>query len=120
VIGQAIHQLKSKNPRAVTESLTELPSNYLQAYSIPAEVPVSLHRRRLRERGYKQSELLTRKLGTLTGQPVEAGYLVRNRHIYAQTPAKSIAERRHNVAGAFILKSGGAASVRDLTIAREV
>lgn len=132
--------------------MAELLGNYLTAHPIPGEVlvPVPLHRKRLRERGYNQSELLARELGNLIRLPVMADCIFRNRHTPTQTIASSIIERRSNVASAFTcrkynlqnkeivliddvatsgatlnacaatLKSAGAASVWGLTIAREV
>ena len=151
-IKQAIYQLKYKNLRAIAEPLAELLSNYIATHPVPGEVlvPVPLHRKRLRERGYNQSELLTRELGKLIRLPVMTDCISRNRHTPTQTIATSIVERRSNVASAFTcrkhnlqnkeiiliddvatsgatlnacaatLKAAGAASVWGLTIAREV
>jgi ComF family protein len=66
-------------------------------------VPVPLHPRRRRERGYNQSELLARELGARTGLEVAARALVRR----VDTPPQaglSAAGRRRNVAGAFAVR----------------
>lgn len=151
VIRQAVHQLKYNNLRHIADSLAGLLDDYLSANPIPGEVlvPVPLHSRRLRERGYNQSHLLAKKLCKLTGLPVVADYISRKRQASPQTKTASVSQRRSNVAGAFIchgnlkgrkviliddvatsgatldacaatLKSTGAASVWGLTIAREV
>lgn len=152
VTRQAIHQLKYKNLRAIAPTLAELLGNYLDAHPIPGEilVPVPLHRIRLRERGYNQSELLARKLGGIIGLPVIADCIIRRKNNPPQTRATSVDKRRSNVADAFTcrnhslknkkiiliddvatsgatlnacaatLKTAGAVSVWGLTLAREV
>jgi ComF family protein len=63
-------------------------------------VPVPLHPRRTRERGYNQSELLARHLGELVGVPVDGRVLRRVRHTDQQAHLGA-AERKINVRGAF-------------------
>ena len=65
-----------------------------------AVVPVPLHARRERERGYDQGVLLAGTLGRLTGKPVYAGALRRIRYTEQQTRLTA-AKRRDNVRGAF-------------------
>jgi ComF family protein len=152
VIREAILQLKYRNLRALSETLAELLSDYLSTSPLPGEVlvPVPIHRKRLRERGYNQSSLLAQKLGKLVGLPVIDDSLSRQRHALPQTQSKTVAERRNNVAGAFTcrdqrlkgrqilliddvatsgatlnacataLKAAGAISVWGLTLAREI
>jgi ComF family protein len=100
---QAIHQLKYRNLRAIAEPLAELLNDYLATYPIPGEVlvPVPLHQKRLRERGYNQSSLLAKALGKLTNLPVVEDCLIRQRHAPPQARSTTVEERRSNVAGAF-------------------
>ena len=152
VIRRAIHQLKYYNLKAISPCLAELLANYLQSNPLPAEVvvPVPLHPRRSRERGYNQSSLLARDLGKLTNLPVIEGCLLRIKQAQPQVRTSNIEERRKNVANAFAcrddrvndkqvilvddvctsgatlescaaaLKSKGAISVWGLTLAREI
>jgi ComF family protein len=152
VIRQAIHQLKYRNLRAITGTLAELLGDYLATNPVPGEVlvPVPIHQKRLRERGYNQSELLSRELGRIIKLPVMADCLTRQKHSLPQARTTSISERWSNVAAAFAcydhrlkdkqiiliddvatsgatldacataLKTAGASSVWGLTIAREV
>jgi ComF family protein len=152
VIRQAIHQLKYSNLRAITGALAELLSDYLTVQPVPGEVliPVPLHRKRLRERGYNQSQLLAMELGRLVKLPVVADCLTRQRHSPPQARTASVSQRWSNVAAAFIcrdhrlkakqviiiddvttsgatldacaaaLKTAGASSVWGLTLAREI
>lgn len=77
--------------------------DYLVNNPISGEVlvPVPLHPKRLRERGYNQSRLLARELGKLIKLPVVDDCLIRHRSDSSQARAATVAERRRNVAGAF-------------------
>jgi ComF family protein len=148
---QAIHELKYRQLKAVAVPLGKLLADFLRTYPLPADVlvPVPLHPKRLRERGYNQAALLARELGRLAGLPVEEGWLLRQRDTLTQATAASAAQRRSNVRDAFscsreldgervlliddvsttgatldacasALKASGAGSVWGLTVAREL
>lgn len=73
-------------------------------------IPVPLHRRRLRARGFNQSELLARAASRALGVPIATRRLGRQR----DTPAQSglpAAARRGNVRGAFRCRPIGGAHV---------
>ena len=152
VMRQAIHQLKYRNLRALALPLAKLLSDYLVTNPVPGEVlvPVPLHQKRLRERGYNQSRLLAQELGKLINLPVVDDCLIRQRHAPPQAKTSTVDERRSNVAGAFacrnhnlrdkqvlliddvstsgttldacaaVIKAAGATSVWGLVLAREV
>ena len=103
VMRQAIHQLKYRNLRTLAAPLARLLNDYLNTSPVPGEVlvPVPLHRKRLRERGYNQSSLLARELGKLTSLPVVDNCLIRQRHAPPQTRTSTVDERQSNVADAF-------------------
>jgi ComF family protein len=67
-------------------------------------VPVPLHRARMRERGYNQSDLLAKGLGQALGFPVGAA-LTRVRVTKTQTRL-GLEDRNANVAGAFAVRKG--------------
>ena len=92
VTRQAIHQLKYKNLRALAAPLVQLLNDYLITNPIPGEVlvPVPLHGRRLRERGYNQSSLLARGLGKLTHLPVVNDCLIRQRSTLPQARTTTV------------------------------
>lgn len=149
---EAVHQLKYRNLRAIAPLLAHLLRGYLNESPLPGEiiVPVPLHQKRLRERGYNQSFLLARELGKRRGLPVIPDCLIRLRHVLPQARTANVAERRQNVAGAFAcrderlrgkavlliddvatsgatldacaaaLKEAGAVSVWGLVLAREI
>jgi ComF family protein len=152
VLRQAIHRLKYGGFKSLALPLAHLLTQQVENRPLPAEVlvPVPLHPRRLRERGYNQSGLLAQELGRLTAIPVEEDTLVRHRNSRAQVKTSDSEERRSNVLGAFdcrgeklkgrrilliddvcttgatlnscaiALKKAGASSVWGLALAREV
>ena len=103
VVREAVHQLKYRNLRTLVPSLTELLNDYAQTLNIPADVlvPVPLHRKRIRERGYSQSLLLARELSRLNGLPVVDNCLIRQKNTPPQARTSTVEERRDNVVGAF-------------------
>ena len=106
VMREAVHQLKYKNIRALAAPLARLLCDYLITNPLPGEVlvPVPLHPRRLRERGYNQSSLLAKQLGKLIELPVVDDCLVRQKHTPPQARTLTVAERQKNVAEAFICR----------------
>jgi ComF family protein len=108
VIRKAVHEFKYRNLRAIARQLASLLSNYLvTADSMPGDVlvPVPLHSKRLRERGYNQSFLLAKELSNLTGLPVNDTCLERNVYNVPQAKTRNVEERRLNVIGIFTCKN---------------
>lgn len=63
-------------------------------------IPMPLHPKRLRERGYNQSEYIARGISDITGIPVDTTHVTRTRN----TPKQALQdgdERKRNVADAF-------------------
>ena len=103
VIRAAVHSFKYRNVRAAAPCLGRLLAKYLAVNPLPGGllVPVPMHPRKLRQRGYNQAYLLARELGKATGLPVEEKLLHRTRNTPAQVQAVSRRERIENLAGAF-------------------
>ncbi len=103
---EAIQRFKYGSETQLTSSLgtllssfaIELVPNPLTADSLT--VPVPLHIRRLRERGFNQSLLLAKVVATDLGTQLDYLSLVRIRHTRAQTGLRK-EERRKNVKDAF-------------------
>jgi ComF family protein len=152
VIRGAIYQLKYDYIRALAVPLGRLLCDFFLSNPIEGEVlvPVPVHKRRLKERGYNQSALLAGELSRLLNLPLMTDSLVRVRHTRPQVRTAGGAERFDNVDGAFkclgnglehrkivlvddvstsgatldacaqAIKAAGAASVWGLTLAREI
>jgi len=105
---EAIHQLKYRSLKVLAPPLARLLHDYLAANPVRGEilVPVPLHRKRLRERGYNQSSLLARELGKLINLPVADDCLVRQWHALPQARTATVEERWSNVANAFTCLGG--------------
>ena len=104
---QAIHHLKYNHSRDLAGPLGEMLARFWQQTPLAAEVivPVPLHARRLRERGYNQSQLLAQELARATGLPVVSDALQRVKYTVSQTQLDGD-QRRQNVAGAFLCREG--------------
>jgi competence protein ComFC len=103
VIRRAIHELKYRNLRTLAPALAGCLYDYLKENLVPGDVlmPVPLHRKRQRERGYNQSALIARELGRLSGLPVVTDCLIRRSHTLAQARSAGVNERKKNVSNAF-------------------
>ena len=108
VIRQAIHELKYRNLRAIAGLFAQWLNDYLTSNPVPGEVlvPVPLHHKRLKERGYNQSSLLAQELVKLTNLPMVDDCLIRHRHSPPQARTATVDERRINVASAFSCRDG--------------
>jgi ComF family protein len=149
---EAIHQLKYKNLRSLAKPLAAILKDYWIQRPLPGQmlVPVPLHSKRLKERGYNQSGLLACELSKLIHIPVVDSCLIRTEYFLPQAKTASVEERRRNVKQSFAccnsslqntrviliddvatsgatldacaaaLKSSGVLSVYGLVIAREI
>ena len=99
---KAIHRFKYEGRRPLAKPLADLLADRLAVDGPAGELVawVPLHPRRLRERGYNQSELLAGELARRFGLPSGPGRLLRTRDTLAQV---GLDRRRRllNVAGAF-------------------
>jgi ComF family protein len=96
----AVHRLKYGSWPRLAEAMA-IPMKALAPLTAGVcLIPVPLGRRRLRERGYNQSERIAVALGRLTGLPVRGDVLQRARETPTQT-ALTPKARQANVAGAF-------------------
>lgn len=97
---ELVHALKYGNRRFVAGSLALFMAGLMdQSWQIGAIVPVPLHKKRLRERGFNQSLLIAKSIASRGGIPVKP-LLTRIRDTKTQTDL-SAAQRATNVEGAF-------------------
>jgi ComF family protein len=107
----AVHRLKYEGWWRVAGALAEAMRGLEPLIGRVCLIPVPLGARRLRMRGYNQSELMAAALGELIGRPVRADLLARRRGTRTQT-AMTPEGRQANVAGAFEARPvGGLACV---------
>ena len=103
---RAVHALKYGGLTRIAADLAAVMIRRLAAPPTGAAlVPIPLAPKRLARRGYNQSEVLARALGTAWRIPVLTGWLTRARETETQTTLTP-ASRLANVAGAFRVRSG--------------
>ncbi len=64
-------------------------------------VPIPLHKRRLKERGFNQSYLIAQKIGAITQKEIADNVLIRQSHRRPQAEIKKRAEREKNIQNIF-------------------
>lgn len=112
VIRDRIHQLKFGGQLHWVPPLADLMVKTLlrqQRFHIDIIVPVPLHTRRLRQRGFNQSALIAASLGTRLDIPVQFNVLVRKMWTEPQTRLNR-QERLRNVRDAFFVPKPMAAA----------
>ncbi|MBI4219229.1 MAG: ComF family protein [Chloroflexi bacterium] len=150
-VRSAVHALKYRDLRAIAPVLGSLMAADLRVARLEADVvvPVPMHGKRLRTRGYNQAELLARQVARQLKLGVDSRSLRRVAETPPQARASSEAEREQQVRGAFaatssiagrrvlliddvattgstlrecgrVLMAAGAAEVSALVLAREV
>ena len=105
---QAILAFKYGGIKAAAPQLGGLLADYLRDNPLPGDVvtAVPMHRRRRRERGYNQAELLARQVSRRCGIRYGGGLLVRSRYVEPQAGTSSSAARAANVVGSAALAGG--------------
>jgi len=104
VVTWSVYQFKYHNRRIYgkfyAEELWRIYGRKIREWGIELIVPVPLHRKRKRRRGYNQAEILARHLSHLSGIPVNSKAVRRVRHT---TPQKELndKERKKNLKEAF-------------------
>ena len=152
VIKKAVHQFKYNNLRDIAAPLGGFLADYLKFNNLAGDalVPVPLHKSRLRDRGYNQSELLALMLHRLTDLPLFLDALKKVKPTPPQAKSISVEARQLAVVDAFkcynnklkgrrviliddvatsgatlsacakVLAAAGVSEVRALTLTREI
>jgi len=98
-----LHALKYKSRPEVGVLLGTMMAQEMLLGTAPRAdliVSVPLHRKRLKERGYNQSDAFAEGVSTIMDIPWSGALLIRTRYTKSQT-GKTKAERHHNVKGIF-------------------
>ncbi len=107
-VQRLIWQLKYRGQTVAARPLAHLMSRYWKEVANqtknPLVIPLPLHRRRLKIRGFNQAELLARRFAQKTGLPINSSTLRRVRYIKPQAECVSRAERVLNIQHSFLIK----------------
>ncbi len=123
IILNAIHQFKYKHDMAAGEMM----ACYMADFSFPGIdfseyaliVPVPLHIKRLRERGFNQSLILARHLGEKKDVPVNFSLLRRHTFTSTQTGSNKT-ERKRNIQGAFEVSDSQLTAAKNILLVDDV
>lgn len=104
IIKSPIIDFKFHNCRAYAPLFAAMMTDYLDSYNVWNDfdciIPIPLHRSRLKERGYNQSELIAVHISDYLGLPLMTDAVIRKRATKRQSMLKGTA-RVENVRGAF-------------------
>jgi ComF family protein len=105
-VRDAVHRFKYDGLSVLADPLGMLMAAYLWEHPMQADVivPVPLHRKRVRDRGFNQSALLANVIAVDHGRPVDRNTLIRRRATVPQV-GLTIDGRAKNVADAFACTS---------------
>lgn len=83
-------------------------------------IPIPLSKKRLRERGYNQTELLAKNISDKTKIPLMLDVLYKNRHTETQVSIKNKAERIENLKNAFSVRNRGLIRNKNIILVDDV
>lgn len=108
---ESIYRFKYQNRReygiAYAEEIAKKDGAWIKGKGIQAIVPVPLHKKRRKKRGYNQAEILAEEMGVLLDIPVRADLLTRARDTRPQKTLND-AQRKQNLRRAFLARKGTA------------
>jgi len=103
-VGTAITLLKDQDKTIMADPLADLMFNsmprFLDVQDYDYIMPVPIHKKKMRKRGYNQMELIGRRLSTKTGIPLEVQSLVKSVNTLPQR-GLSAEDRQENIKGSF-------------------
>ncbi len=116
MIKQALWELKFKNNKAVAQPLAQALYDKIleemqeleifQGFTSPLIIPIPLSKKREKERGYNQSEILCKKLSFIDPMSFKlyTNVLYKPFDTKQQTKTRSRSERKNNLRGCFAVK----------------
>lgn len=106
---ESIYRFKYQNKReygtAYAEEIAKRDGAWIKGKGIQAIVPVPLHKKRQKKRGYNQAEILAKELGVLLDIPARTDILKRVRDTKPQKMLNN-AQRKRNLQDAFLARKG--------------
>jgi ComF family protein len=122
-VQRLIHQLKYRGRKDIGMHLGKSYGQFLKNSpffsTVEIIVPVPLHLKKLRQRGYNQSELFAAGLGESMNIPVEPGLLYRKKATETQTK-KSRFRRWQNVAEVFAVRNPETLEMKHVLVVDDV
>ena len=107
-IKEAIHKIKYQNKREYLETFGDLLAQYahdrVQIWQPEVLIPIPMHPRKQKERGYNQAAILAENLGEHWNLPVDTDILKKVKDTGAQKELDR-AMRRKNLADAFLAEN---------------
>lgn len=106
-VKQSIYQFKYQNRRIYAKfygtEMVRLYGDYIRSCEIDCIIPIPLHRKRRRKRGYNQTELIAREVGKYMGILVDQKAIMRCKYTDPQKELNP-EERKKNLKNAFKVK----------------
>jgi ComF family protein len=117
---EAVHQFKYRPCRSLGRPLGEWMATHVRLVSdIDFIMPVPLHTKRLRQRGFNQALLLAHRMSEAHRIPCSCDNLYRSRPTRPQVELTGV-ERIQNVSGAFALRKPGEVVDRSVVLVDDV
>ena len=107
-VSSAIYDFKYKNKRyygkIFAREMVRKYKNLIYQWDIDEIVPVPVHNKRLKKRGYNQAAIIAEEVGKLMGIPVYEDMIIRIKNTKPQKKLND-EERIKNIKGAFVIKN---------------
>ncbi len=117
---ELIHYFKFNRFLVIESVIGKILLDYLKTVALSLNnflvVPVPLHKKRLRERGFNQSEIVARIAASFYHLPLEAEVIEKVRNTLSQIELKNYREREENVKGSFAIVSKAKSKIKDKNI----
>ena len=121
--GEVVRQVKYRERRALLDlivpSVAELAEALMERYNLDMLLPVPLHPRKERERGFNQSALIAETVAARSGLRCQVRALERSRYTRQQTRLKG-GKRLANVSGAFAVRDAAAVAGKRILLLDDV
>lgn len=123
-IREAIHAFKYEGVKELTKDLAGLTVQHLSVGGMPfirrrVLLPVPIHRSKLVDRGFNQSELLAKELTRRLGLKIESSVLIKTKATAAQINLKKN-ERKENVKDVFMVKDASKIKSKKILLVDDV
>ncbi len=116
IIKKIIWLLKFQDIQAVRPAIRDILTRYLASldfdFSDYTIIPVPLHPKRLRERGFNQAEIISGFASEALRLPVISDIITRAQHTPPQTKMRDRAQRLTNIIGSFKIASDQAEKIK--------